>query len=139
MEILGIGPTEFLFIIVILLLVLGPSDLAQLGKKTGRMVRKLRSSETWIMISNLSRTLRNLPNALADEVESDEILREVMPERYRKPVGNLSAQGMKEREASFPAGQTVHPPEAEAFSAWTTPVAGEEIAADPESEAKDNE
>ena len=123
MEILGIGPTEFLFIIIILLLVLGPSDLAQLGLKTGRLIRKLRASETWLIITNLGRTLRDLPNTLADEVGAEEILREVDPARLRPPAGSISTSGMKERLPPDAASQRVHPAEADAFSSWTTPAA----------------
>lgn len=125
MEILGIGPTEFLFIIVILLLVLGPADLAQLGLKTGRLIRKMRDSQTWMIITNLGQTLRNLPNALADEVGADEILREVNPTRLRQPTGSISPGGMKERLPPDTASQRLRPEEADAFQAWTTPVPAE--------------
>ena len=122
MEILGIGPTEFLFIVIILLLVLGPSDLVELGQKTGRMIRKLRDSETWIIVSNLARTMRNLPTTLADETGSEEILREVLPDRYRKPIQNLSMEGAEEKAPPAPSDQKVNPPEAEAYSSWTNPA-----------------
>jgi len=134
MEILGIGPTEFLFIIIILLLVLGPTDLVQLGQKTGRMIRKMRRSETWLMVSNLARALRNLPNTLADEAGADEILREVMPDRYRKPAGSIS---MKSARDVTPDSRTVRPPEADAYQAWTTALPAEQetrSTAEPESE-----
>lgn len=145
MDILGVGPTEFLFIIIILLLVLGPTDLVQLGQKAGRLIRKLRRSETWLMVSNLARALRNLPNTLADETGADEILREVMPDRYRKPTGSIS---MKDKKDVSPDSRTVRPPEADTYSAWTTAIPPEERVPEqtgtpeshlPESSQKDNE
>ena len=131
MEILGIGPTEFLFIIIILLLVLGPTDLVQLGRKIGGMIRKMRRSETWLMVSNLARALRELPNTLADEAGTDEIFREVMPDRYRKPTGSIS---MKNTRDVTPNANTVRPPESDAYQAWTKAVPPQEEIPEQESE-----
>ncbi len=128
MEILGIGPTEFLFIIIILLLVLGPADLVQLGQKIGRLVRKMRDSETWLIVSNLASTLRNLPNVLAEEAGTDEIFREVLPNRHRQSIGNLSMDQATVHQPAPESDHNLRPPEADTFSAWTTP---------PKSEAED--
>lgn len=129
MEILGIGPLEFLFVIIILLLVLGPADLVTLGQKAGAFIRKVRASETWIMVSNLSRALRNLPNTLADETGTDDILREVMGTERRRPVRNISMDEVREID---PGANRIRPPGADAFSSWTTPAApGDSIQAEP--------
>lgn len=42
MEFLGIGPLELLVVMVIALIVLGPSRMAEAGRKLGEMVRELR-------------------------------------------------------------------------------------------------
>jgi len=41
-EFLGIGPMELLVVLVIALVVLGPSRMAEAGRKLGEMVRELR-------------------------------------------------------------------------------------------------
>jgi Sec-independent protein translocase protein TatA len=115
MEILGIGLQEILFIAVILLLILGPRELATLGRKTGELIRRIRSSDTWLMVSNLAQALRDLPNALADEARTDEIFGNVVPDRSRQtiaPPGQVQEPGR--RQSGGGRGKR------EGYSAWTT-------------------
>jgi len=120
MEILGIGLQELLFIGLILLLVLGPTELVSLGRKTGRFVRRVRESDTWIMIANLANALRNLPSALADEAGADEIFRDVVPNRDRRTIAPPGrARGAADaRPAPEPVSES-------GYSAWITPTAQE--------------
>ncbi|HNB54844.1 MAG TPA: hypothetical protein PK530_23045, partial [Anaerolineales bacterium] len=67
MDFLGIGPAEAIFFILIMLLVLGPTDMVKLGRTLGTNIRKIKTSPTWRMIFSTSTQLRNLPNALARE------------------------------------------------------------------------
>lgn len=119
MEILGIGPIEFVFVIIILLLVLGPADLITLGQKAGRLIRTLRNSETWIMVTNLSRALRNLPTALAEESGMEDLRREMVRPIQKSAPGSLSLEDAVDRS---PQANRVQPPAAEAYAPWTTPV-----------------
>ena len=48
MEILGIGPGEFIFILVILLVVVGPERLPDLARQSGRMLVRVRN---WVQSS----------------------------------------------------------------------------------------
>jgi Sec-independent protein translocase protein TatA len=116
MEILGIGLQELFFIGLILLLVLGPTELITLGRKSGRLLRRARQSDTWIMIANLAQALRNLPNALADETRADEIFRDVVPTRDRRTI----APPDPDRTGSHPRRENSGQETGDGFTAWTT-------------------
>jgi Sec-independent protein translocase protein TatA len=73
MEILGIGPLEFLFILIIALVVIGPRDLGKYARSVGRSLNRLFRSDTWRMLTETSRNLRSLPNRLAREAALEEL------------------------------------------------------------------
>lgn len=73
MELLGIGPLELLFIIVILIIVVGPRDISKVARTLGRMLNKLYRSEEWRALTRASRSLRTLPNRLAREAQLEEL------------------------------------------------------------------
>jgi hypothetical protein len=120
MEILGIGLQELIFIGLILLLILGPTELVSLGRKTGRFVRRVRESDTWIMIANLANALRNLPSALADEAGAEEIFRNVVPNRDHRTIAPPGRAGSAADARTGP-----EPVSESGYSAWTTPPAQE--------------
>jgi Sec-independent protein translocase protein TatA len=72
MDILGIGPLELIFILLIALIVLGPKDMVNAGRTAGRFLRKIVTSPTWNMVQQTSRDLRNLPNTLIREAGLEE-------------------------------------------------------------------
>jgi hypothetical protein len=67
MEILGIGPLEFIFIIIIALIILGPNDMIKAGRTLGSFLRKLILSPEWRTIQQASKEMRNLPNRMIRE------------------------------------------------------------------------
>jgi sec-independent protein translocase protein TatB len=71
MEILGIGPSELIFIIIIALIVLGPKDMQKAGKTIGQYLNKLVRSDGWKAFQQTSRELRNLPTNLMREANLD--------------------------------------------------------------------
>ena len=64
MEVLGIGPTELVFILLIAIIVLGPKEMQNSGRTIGRWLNKLVNSDGWKTVRDTSRALRNLPNKL---------------------------------------------------------------------------
>lgn len=84
MEILGIGPSELLFIIVIALIVLGPRDMQKAGRTIGKWLRRVVTSDGWKLFQQTSREIQTLPNRLMREAALDE-LREVQND-IRKPL-----------------------------------------------------
>lgn len=73
MDFLGIGPMELIAILLILFVVMGPSDLVKMGSTLGRALRKFRLSGTWRAVQNATRELRSLPNTLARQAGIDEV------------------------------------------------------------------
>jgi sec-independent protein translocase protein TatB len=131
MEILGIGPLELLFIVLIALIVLGPKDMVKAGKTIGRTLRTIVSSDTWRIVNQASREVRNLPNRLIREAGIDDLQKQLPTQReIEKSLGideiNKSIQASIPKEfqpttppasVSTPGGQNT----AEAdLSPWTT-------------------
>lgn len=73
MQFLGISPTELIFIVIILFVVLGPQDLVKVGSTLGRSIRKLRESGAWKTMTDATRQLRELPQTLARQAGVDEL------------------------------------------------------------------
>jgi len=73
MQFLGISPTELIFIVIILFLVLGPQDLVKLGSSLGRTIRNVRQSGAWKTFTEATRQLRELPQTLARQAGVDEL------------------------------------------------------------------
>ena len=73
MEILGIGPLELLFIVLLALLILGPKDMVRMGKSLGQGLSKLVKSDTWKTVRQASDKVRSLPNELMREAGIEEM------------------------------------------------------------------
>ncbi len=90
MEILGIGPSELVFIVIIALIILGPKDMQKAGKTIGKWLRNIVTSDGWKMFQQTSRELRTLPNRLMREA-NDELnqigkdLKDVSPSAAARP------------------------------------------------------
>jgi sec-independent protein translocase protein TatB len=79
MEILGIGASELVFIVLIAIIVLGPKDMQKAGRSIGRWLNQLMRSDTWKIFQKTSTELRNLPRNLMREanMEAAEVEREL--------------------------------------------------------------
>ena len=64
MEILGIGPLEVLFILLIALIAVGPKDLGKAARSMGRLLNQLYKSEAWQNLGEASRNIRSLPQSI---------------------------------------------------------------------------
>jgi Sec-independent protein translocase protein TatA len=73
MDIFGIGPLEFIFILLIAMVVVGPRNMGKAGKTIGSFLNRLYRSENWRLFNEASRNLRNLPSRLAREAALDEL------------------------------------------------------------------
>ncbi|MBC8331010.1 MAG: twin-arginine translocase TatA/TatE family subunit [Anaerolineae bacterium] len=74
---LGIGPLEIIFILIIALVIFGPSDLIEAGKSAGTFLRKIVKSPEWSTLRKASKEVRNLPNRLMREAGMDELENEI--------------------------------------------------------------
>jgi sec-independent protein translocase protein TatB len=71
MEILGVGMSELVFIIIIALIVLGPRDMQKAGRTIGRWLRSIVTSDGWKVFQQTSRELRTLPNKLMRDANEE--------------------------------------------------------------------
>lgn len=93
MEILGIGPLEFLFILLIALIVLGPGDMVKAGRTLGRFMRKIITSPEWRTVQKASNELKYLPNRLMREAQLEDLSKDLS--EINKIGGELSSDVRK--------------------------------------------
>ena len=61
MEILGVGPSELIFIIILAIIVLGPRDMQKAGRTIGRWLNQASHSDLWKLVRDTSSELSNMP------------------------------------------------------------------------------
>ena len=99
MEILGIGPSELVLIVVLALIILGPRDMQKAGHTLGRWLRQVVTSDGWKFFQQTSREIQTLPNRLMREAALEEL--QEMEQTIRQPLKDLDAQPAQ--SASLPA------------------------------------
>lgn len=106
MDILGVGPLELIFILIIALIVLGPSDMVKAGRSIGRFLRQVVTSPTWRAVTRTSSELRSLPNKLIRDAGLEEDLKEIQDVTKKAIPPDLSSDLNQWQED---------------VSSWTTP------------------
>lgn len=92
MNFLNFGPMEIAFILVIMIVVLGPKKMVESAQKLGVFIRKAVKSPLWSTIMDTSKELRELPTRLVREAGIEEDLKEIKKTRDSiKDIGNISA------------------------------------------------
>jgi sec-independent protein translocase protein TatB len=113
MEILGVGWQEFIFILLIALIVLGPKDMQKAGRTLGRWLNQLVRSDGWKALQQTSRELRKLPTTLMKEANLEELqetkqaIREGMDFGMKRPSASSSDRKL------YPSNEpenTIQPP-----------------------------
>ena len=84
MEILGIGPSELIFIVIIAIIVLGPRDMQKAGRTLGKWLRQVVTSDGWKFFQQTSREIQTLPNRLMREAALEEL--KEMEKELRQPL-----------------------------------------------------
>ena len=110
MEFLGIGPLELILILIVALVVLGPKDMVKAGRTIGRTLRTIVSSDTWRVVQQTSREMRNLPNRLMREAGIEDLQKQM-------PTSSQISEQMGLNELK--KGMTLDPNKG--ISPWTTP------------------
>jgi Sec-independent protein translocase protein TatA len=72
-QILGIGPLEVVFFVVLLLLLFGPKDLARMAREIGKFINRVSRSERYQAVQQASREIRTLPQRIVEEAQLDEV------------------------------------------------------------------
>ena len=109
MEILGIGPLELIFIMLIALIVFGPNDLVKAGRTLGRWMRKIVTSPEWRSVQQASREISHLPNRLMREASLDELRNDL------EDVGRIGGQAPRGTHR-IPGEESLN-----GLTPWTTP------------------
>jgi sec-independent protein translocase protein TatB len=110
MDILGIGPLEFVFILLVALIVLGPKDMVKAGKTIGRALRSIVTSDTWRVVQQASREVRTLPNRLIREAGIDELQKQLP-----------SASSIEKDLGLKEIGKSIQQSASADLTDWTTP------------------
>jgi len=71
MEILGIGASELIFILIIAIIVLGPKDMQKAGRTIGRWLNQFVRSDGWKALQRASQEIKNLPTNLMREANME--------------------------------------------------------------------
>jgi Sec-independent protein translocase protein TatA len=91
MSFFGIGPMELIFILIIMVLVLGPKNMVISAKKMGITLRKIVKSPLWATVMDTSREIREIPTRLIREAGIEEDLKGIKSATDSiKDVGNIS-------------------------------------------------
>ena len=122
MDILGIGPLEFIFILIIALIVLGPSDMVKAGRTIGRFLRQIVTSPTWRAVTRTSSELRTLPNKLIRDAGLEDDLNEIRKATKQAIPTDLNSDLNQWKED---------------VSSWTTPPSIGNTAEDTEPSSED--
>jgi sec-independent protein translocase protein TatB len=115
MEILGIGPSELFFIIIIALIILGPKDMQKAGKTLGRWLNNFIRSDSWKALQETSREVRNIPTRLMREANME--IAETEKELNKLAGGQPTASPVPKLSRPQPAGNTTQgePPSAKSI------------------------
>ena len=104
MEILGIGPSELFFIVVIALILLGPKDMQKAGRTFGKFLRQIVTSDGWKLFQQTSREIQNLPTRLMREASLDDLNKDI--QSIQKDVNASLVDVQKNLRASQPINAT---------------------------------
>lgn len=127
MDILGVGPLELLFILLIALIILGPKEMVKAGQTIGRFLRKIVTSSSWMAVQQTSRELRNLPNKLIRDAGLDDIRQQLRNEE--KTMDDLNIKMLEdEQEQNSSYSDWITPPdETEESSIPSPPESNQDI------------
>ncbi len=77
MELFGVGPLEFLMILVLALVIMGPQDMVGTARRIGQWIYRVVRSPTWRAIISTTQDLRELPQKIVRDAGLEEALQEV--------------------------------------------------------------
>ena len=106
MDILGIGPLELIFILIIALIVLGPKEMVKAGQTIGKFLRQIVTSPTWHAITKTSTELRSLPTKLIRDAGLEEDFKDIQ-EATKKAIPSSVNQDLSKWQKDV--------------DSWTTP------------------
>jgi Sec-independent protein translocase protein TatA len=105
MDIFGIGPLEFVLILIIALIIFGPNDIVSAGRTLGRLLYRLVTSDAWRTVQATSREMRDLPNRLIKEAGMENLKGQFPnPNQLNKDLGlDQLSQGVQSARTDLSA------------------------------------
>jgi Sec-independent protein translocase protein TatA len=80
MQILNVGIWEIFFVLLIMLIVLGPDNMMKSARELGRFISRVTKSPMWATMLSTSREIRELPTRIVREAGMEETLKEIEQE-----------------------------------------------------------
>lgn len=80
MKLFNIGTQEITFLIILMLVFLGPGEMKRGAKSLGRIIRRITRSDTWRSILSFYNDVREYPQQLMDELEVEELQKDIQNE-----------------------------------------------------------
>jgi hypothetical protein len=80
MQILNVGIWEIFFVLLIMLIVLGPDNMMKTARDLGRFVSRATKSPMWATLLSTSREIRELPTRIVREAGMEESIKEIQQE-----------------------------------------------------------
>ena len=77
MKFLNVGALEFVLILLLALIVLGPRKAVKTAGDVGRWIKNLFQSEFWQELQKTSREIQDLPKKMMDEAEIQKTIKEL--------------------------------------------------------------
>ncbi len=77
MDILGVGPLEFVLILVLMLILLGPKGMVKMVHDVGQFLKNMVQSPIWKSIVSSSQEIRQVQTQIIKESGLDESLKEI--------------------------------------------------------------
>lgn len=96
MEVFNIGAPEFLFIILLVFIILGPKRAVEMAGQVGRWVRDLARSPIWKDIVSTSKEIKDIPKKIMDEAEIQNTIDEI--ERSTQEINQAINESVEKDE-----------------------------------------
>ena len=103
MEILGIGMSELVFVVIIALIVLGPKDMQKAGRTIGKWMRDIVTSDGWRAFQRTSSELRKLPAQMMRDANED-------LDKFKKDINNINVDVNKAMQNNPPRSVSTKAP-----------------------------
>jgi Sec-independent protein translocase protein TatA len=109
MELFNVGILEFLFIILLAFIVLGPKKAVKTAGDVGRWIHDLLESPIWQEIKNTSRDIRDIPRKITDDAEIQRTLESIDYSIGRKNDALTEAESTQQVHGSEDYEETDNP------------------------------
>jgi len=101
MEIFNVGPLEFLLIVILALIVLGPNEMTRIARSSATWIRRFLKSSFWVSLRDTSREIQALPTRMVREAGLEEDMEQVKKDLHQP----ISLDGIEEHGGKLPENQ----------------------------------